>query len=173
LTDVECGNTCNVSGDCTYCGPTPTPTPTPTVTPVPPTETPTPTPTATPTPLPDGVLGFGSSGSGQQPCGFGFGPNDYEFYMTYYVDFTSARNTMGYVVVYLNDNTSIEIPFNENDTSASTTIFCSCGSNCAEIQYVMNIIYTTPTPTPTPEPTFTPTPTSEGGGGGPEELTPQ
>jgi hypothetical protein len=49
LTDVECGNTCNVSADCTYCGPTPTPTPTPTATPVP-TFTPTPTPTATPVP---------------------------------------------------------------------------------------------------------------------------
>jgi hypothetical protein len=60
LTDVQCGYTCNVSGDCTYCGPTPTPTPTPTstptptptptVTPIPPTYTPTPTPTNTPIP---------------------------------------------------------------------------------------------------------------------------
>ena len=48
LTDVECGNTCYVSNECTYCGPTPTPTPTPTATP---TVTPTPTPTATPCPV--------------------------------------------------------------------------------------------------------------------------
>jgi hypothetical protein len=47
LTDVECGNTCYVSNECTYCGPTPTPTPTPTAT-----STPTPTPTITPTPCP-------------------------------------------------------------------------------------------------------------------------
>jgi type VI secretion system secreted protein VgrG len=147
---------------------TPTPTPTPTNTPIPPTDTPTPTPTATPTPLPDGVSSFGSTVGGEQPCGVNYGPNDYEYYITYNVNFTSARNTMGYVVVYLSDYSSIQIPFNENDTSASTTVFCPCGSPCADMSYVMNIIYTTPTPTPTLEPTFTPTPTTEGGGG--EEL---
>jgi hypothetical protein len=124
-----------------------------------------PTPTPTPTPLPDGVLSFGSTDGGFIQCGAGYDSNDYEYYRTYEVIFTSARNTMGYVVVYLSDNSSIQIPFNENDTSASTTIFCGCGSSCADIQYVMNIIYTTPTPTPTAEPTFTPTPTPEGGGG--------
>ncbi len=57
MTDVDCGNTCNVSGDCTYCGPTPTPLPA-TVTPLPATSTPLPAtdtpvpPTPTPTPLP-------------------------------------------------------------------------------------------------------------------------
>jgi hypothetical protein len=148
--------------------PTFTPTPTPTATPVPPTETPTPTPTATPTPLPDGVSSFGSTDGGFIQCGAGYDSNDYEYYRTYEVIFTSARNTMGYVVVYLSDNSNIQIPFNENDTSASTTVFCGCGSPCADMEMVMNIIYTTPTPTPTLEPTFTPTPTSEGGG--PEET---
>ena len=147
--------------------PTDTPTPTPTATPVP-TETPTPTPTVTPTPLPDGVLSFGFTDGGQQPCGAGFGPNDYEYYRTYEVIFTSARNTMGYVVVYLSDNSTIQIPFNENDTSASITVPCPCGSPCADMEMVMNIIYTTPTPTPTLEPTFTPTPTPTEGGGGEE-----
>jgi len=115
-----------------------------------------PTPTATPS-LPDGVSGFGSTIGGVNQCGFGFGPNDYEYYITYYVDFTSARTMGGYVVVYLNDNSTIQIPFNENDTSASTTIFCGCGSVCENnIQYVMNIVYITPTSTPVPEPTSTP-----------------
>jgi hypothetical protein len=154
--------------------PTPTPLPptdTPTPTPLPPTDTPTPTPlptdtptptplptdTPTPTPLPEGVLNFGSTIDGVNQCGFGFGPNDYEYYITYYVNFTSARNMMGYVVVILNDNSTITIPFNQNDTLASTTIFCGCGSSCADIQEVMSILYTTPTPTPEPEPTLEPT----------------
>jgi hypothetical protein len=76
---------------------------------------------------------------------------------------------MGYVVVYLSDNSNIQIPFNENDTFASLTIFCGCGLTCASMETVMNIIYTTPTPTPTPEPTPTPTPTPTEGGGN-EEL---
>ena len=48
MTDVECGNTCNVSGDCSYCGPTPTPIPT-----AEPTAVPTATPTAEPTSTPE------------------------------------------------------------------------------------------------------------------------
>jgi hypothetical protein len=75
----------------------------------------------------------------------------------------------GYVVVYLSDNSPIQLPFNQGDTSASLTVPCGCGSECNSIEYVMSIIYNTPTPTPGP--TFTPTPTSEGGGG--ETLAPE
>jgi hypothetical protein len=149
---TSCANACGIPPTATPT-PTPNPTATPTSTPLP---TNTPTPTATP--LPDGVLSFGSTVGGEQPCGINYGPNDYEYYITYNVNFTSARNTTGYVVVYLNDNSNISIPFNENDTSASKTVFCPCGSSCSDIQYVMNIIYTTPTPTPTAEPTATPVP---------------
>jgi hypothetical protein len=139
--------------------PTFTPTPTPTVTPVP---TFTPTPTPTNTPLPDGVLSFGSTDGGFQQCGYSFGPNDYEYYRTYQVDFTGPRNIMGYVVITLTDYSTTTIPFNENDTYASKTVFCGCGSPCADIMDVLNIIYTTPTPTPTADPTTpTPTPTQE------------
>ena len=140
--------------------PTPSPLPatdTPTPSPFPPTVTPVPTDTPTPTPLPDGVLDFGSTTSGVNQCGFGFGPNDYEYYITYYVNFTSPRSSYGYVLVYLNDNSPIQLPFNQNDTTASTTVFCGCGSVCENIQYVMSIIYSTPTPTPEPEPTNQPT----------------
>jgi hypothetical protein len=56
----------------------------------------------------------------------------------------------GYVVVYLTDNSNIQIPFNQNDTSASTTIFCGCGSSCAGMEMIMSIIYSTPTPTSEP-----------------------
>jgi len=61
LTEYECGTTCNVSGDCTYCGPTPAPTtaaPTAAPTTAAPTAAPTtaapttPSPTAQPTPAP-------------------------------------------------------------------------------------------------------------------------
>ena len=125
----------------------------------------TPTPTATPS-LPDGVLDFGSSDSNYQQCGGGYEPNDYEYDRTYYVNFTSPRSSYGYVLVYLNDNSPIQLPFSQNDTSAYLTVPCGCGSECASIQYVMNIIYSTPTPTPEPLPaTNTPEPTNEGGGG--------
>ena len=153
--------------------PTPTPsplpatdTPTPTPSPLPPTYTPTPTPTATPS-LPDGVLDFGSSDSNIQQCGEPYGPNDYEYDITYTVNFTSPRSSYGYVLVYLSDNSPLSIPFNQNDTAASLTVPCGCGSECASIQYVMSIAYSTPTPTPEPLlPTSTPAPTEEGGGGG-------
>jgi hypothetical protein len=146
---------------CVNC-PTPLPaTDTPTPTPLPATDTPTPTPTATPS-LPDGVLDFGSTTSGVNQCGFSYGPNDYEYFITYYVNFTSPRSMNGYVVVYLNDNSPIQLPFNQNDTAASTTVFCGCGSVCENIQYVMSIIYSTPTPTPEPLPaTNTPIPANE------------
>jgi hypothetical protein len=142
--------TASPDGACSVCGSTPTPTPT---------STPTPTPTATPS-LPAGVLGFGSSDSNYQQCD---GLNNYEYNRTYYVDFTSARSMGGYVVVYLNDNSNIQLPFNQSATSASLTVSCGCGSDCASIEYVMNVIYITPTQTPEPLlPTSTPT---EGGGG--------
>jgi hypothetical protein len=119
---------------------------------------PTPTPTPTPVPLPEGVLSFGSTDSGFQQCD---GLNNYEYYRTYRVDFTSARNIGGYVVVNLSDNSSLQISFNQNDTFASTTIFCGCGSPCADMQDVINVIYITPTPTSTVDPnppTSTPIP---------------
>ena len=148
---------------CISC-PTPTPTPLPTNTPVP---TNTPTPTATSS-LPDGVLDFGSSDSNFQQCGEPYGPNDYEYDITYTVNFTSPRSMGGYVVVYLSGGSNIQIPFNQNDTAASLTVPCGCGSVCESIEYVMSIIYITPTSTPVPEPP-TPTPTEEDGGGDPLE----
>ena len=138
---------------CVSCteGPTPTPTPLP------------PTVTPTPTPLPDGVLDFASSDSNFQQCGEPYGSNDYEYDRTYYVEFTSARSMGGYVVVYLNGGSNIQLPFNQNDTLASLIVSCGCGSSCESIEYVMSIIYSTPTPTPEPLlPTSTPT---EGDGG--------
>jgi hypothetical protein len=139
-------------GSCQTCdttAPTSTPVPDPTATPIPPTSTPS---------LPDGVLSFGSSDGGYQQCD---GLNDYEYYRTYRVDFTSARNMMGYVVVNLSDYSTISISFNENDTYASQTVFCGCGSPCADMQDVVNVIYITPTPTSTVDlnpPTSTPIP---------------
>ena len=132
--------------------PTTPPTLPPTTPPtLPPTATPTGLPpTVTPTPLPDGVLSFSSSDNSEQPCGFGFGPNDYEYYRTYTVDFTSPRSMNGYVVVYLSDSTTISLSFNQNDTFASTSVFCGCGSPCADMIGVSNILYTTSTPTPEP-----------------------
>ena len=130
--------------------PTDTPTPEPPPPTLPPTATPVPTDTPTPTPLPDGVLSFGSYDNSQQPCGYGFGPNDYEYYRTYQVDFTSPRSMNGYVVVYLSDSTTISLSFNQNDTAASTSVFCGCGSPCADMIGVSNILYTTSTPTPEP-----------------------
>jgi hypothetical protein len=116
--------------------------------------------------LPEGVSTFGSSDSNYQQCGYGFDTNDYEFDRTYYVNFTSPRSMGGYVVVYLSDNSPIQLPFNQGDTSASLTVPCGCGSVCESIEYVMSIIYSTPTPTPEPLlPTSTPEPTEEGGGG--------
>jgi hypothetical protein len=127
------------------------------------TPTPPPTYTPTPTPLPEGVSTFGSSDSNYQQCGYGFDTNDYEFDRTYYVDFTSARSMGGYVVVYLNGGSPIQLPFNQNDTSASLIVSCGCGSSCESIEYVMSIIYSTPTPTPEPlSPTNPPAPTNEG-----------
>jgi hypothetical protein len=117
---------------------------------------PTPTPTSTPEPLPEGVLNFGSTDSDFQQCGFGYEPNDYEFNRTYYVNFTSPRNMGGYVVVYLSGSSTVQLPFNQNDTSAYLTVPCGCGSVCESIEYVMSITYVTPTSTPIPEPTSTP-----------------
>jgi hypothetical protein len=144
------------AGACLY---TPTPTPTNTDTPLPATYTPTPTNTLTPTStpsLPDGVLSFGSSDNSQQPCGYGFGPNDYEYYRTYQVDFTGPRTMNGYVVVNLSDYSTITISFNENDTYASQSIFCGCGSPCADMISISNIFYNTPTPTSEPLPPTNP-----------------
>jgi hypothetical protein len=140
---------------------TPTPTPTNTDTPLPATYTPTPTntltPTSTPT-LPEGVSGFESTDGGFQQCGNGM---DYEYYRTYQVYFTGPRTMGGYVVVILSDYNTITISFNENDTYASQTIFCGCGSPCADMQDVINVIYITPTPTPTADPNPTSTPGTE------------
>jgi hypothetical protein len=120
-----------------------------------PTQTPTPVPTATPTPtttpLPDGVASFGSNTSGQQQCGSPYGPNDYQYYITYYVNFTSPRPTDGFVTLTLSDNSTITLGFAAGDTTAtSSQIFCACGSPCPEPIIVSNITNVTPTPTPIP-----------------------
>jgi hypothetical protein len=64
----------------------------------------------------------------------------------------------GYVVVNLSGGSTIQLPFSQNDTAASLTVPCGCGSVCENIISITNILYTTPTPTSEPlAPTNPPT----------------
>lgn len=153
LTDVECGNTCTVSADCTFCGPTPTPTPTSTA--VPPTNTPTPTPTATPTvtptatPIPFSITAFTGT-TAAQACSNFVDPL-YEPTILYY----SGSLGIGTILYRNNNYTNPVIPIVYCLVDSSTIYVV--GTPSPQDGEITGIVAC---PTPTPVPTSTPVPST-------------